>query len=406
MSKTLSCSAGTVAMKHDRRDYTEKNLPENVNPEMMQYNIYLKKCPNERQAFNQFFKESVDEYNSQQSRSDRKKTDYYADLQKSKNGETPIYEYVFQIGNRDDTPCRSDDGLRCRNILRSYAIDFETKNPNFHVLSSCIHMDEETPHLHIAFIPFATGYKKGLKTRCSTSKALESMGYTGENRNMREWKRAQEDHIEELMKEYGIERERKGTTREHLPVSLYKETLDKAKEDALSEVQSELDELTSQISEKTAELTEAETSLNYALNDYEAVKAEFEDYLEERESLLEAISDLKAEKSTLISDISRLKAFRGKLCDDIRDLIDRIKKTLSTNAGMLQKEHEFIESRGLKAEFVKFLYAPVKQAEKEFKGITTLNEMRNRVNRSSEQPTGSEERAEQSKKSKKDDIRQ
>lgn len=38
-------------------------------------------------------------------------------------------------------------------------------------------MDEATPHLHIDYIPVADGYKKGMKTRNSISKALQQMGF-------------------------------------------------------------------------------------------------------------------------------------------------------------------------------------------------------------------------------------
>lgn len=300
MGKTISCSAGAVATKHDRRDYDKENLPQNINGDMMMYNTYIRTCRTEREAFNEFFRESLEQYNAKQSRADRKKTDYYGEIQKSKNGETPIYEYVFQIGNKEDTPCQSEDGIACKRILFEYAMQFSKDNPNFHVISSCIHMDEETPHLHVAFIPWANGYKKGLETRCSTSKALESMGYVGENRNMKSWKRAQEDKIEQMMNERGMDRERKGITRGHLSVPLYKETMDRARADAEIEKEQIL-------ASAKEELNEVQTNLNYAMNDYEAVKVEYEDYLEERESLIGEINALKEEKYTLQTEISHLK---------------------------------------------------------------------------------------------------
>lgn len=362
MGKTISCSAGAVATKHDRRDYDKENLPQNINGDMMMYNTYIRTCRTEREAFNEFFRESLEQYNAKQSRADRKKTDYYGEIQKSKNGETPIYEYVFQIGNKEDTPCQSEDGIACKRILFEYAMQFSKDNPNFHVISSCIHMDEETPHLHVAFIPWANGYKKGLETRCSTSKALESMGYVGENRNMKSWKRAQEDKIEQMMNERGMDRVRKGITRGHLSVPLYKETMDRARADAEIEKEQIL-------ASAQEELKEVQTNLNYAMNDYEAVKVEYEDYLEERESLIEELNTLKEEKDTLQTEISHLKAFKLDLLGQIKEFIEKFKKTVSQPSVVAQKEHEFIKARGLLAEFQKFLYAPVEQAEKKFKEI-------------------------------------
>ena len=39
------------------------------------------------------------------------------------------------------------------------------------------HMDEATPHLHIDFIPFTTGSKRGLSTRVSLKQALADQGH-------------------------------------------------------------------------------------------------------------------------------------------------------------------------------------------------------------------------------------
>jgi len=41
------------------------------------------------------------------------------------------------------------------------------KNPNLYVFSAHLHMDEATRHLHIDFVPFTTGGKRGLDTRVS-----------------------------------------------------------------------------------------------------------------------------------------------------------------------------------------------------------------------------------------------
>ena len=50
------------------------------------------------------------------------------------------------------------------------------KNPNLYVFSAHLHMDEATPHLHIDFVPFTTGSKRGLDTRVSLKQALAKQG--------------------------------------------------------------------------------------------------------------------------------------------------------------------------------------------------------------------------------------
>lgn len=51
--------------------------------------------------------------------------------------------------------------------------DFIKRNNNLYVFSAHLHMDEETPHLHIDFIPYTTSSKRGLETRVSLKKAME-----------------------------------------------------------------------------------------------------------------------------------------------------------------------------------------------------------------------------------------
>lgn len=358
MGKTISCSAGPVAVNHDRRDYkTEKELPENVNPEMMKYNVYIKTCENAKREFNDFFKESVDEYNSRQTRADRKKKDYYAELQESKNGETAIYEYVFQIGNKDDTPCRSKAGMDCRDILRRYAKTFERDNPNFHVISSCIHMDEATPHLHIAFIPWAEGYKKGLKMRCSTSKALESMGYEGEERNMRSWKQVQEDKIENLMSEYGMERVRMDTKRERVEVAVYKELKDFALADAKAKFETRFEK-------KIAELNKNEAIIQ---KQTDKIASQEQVLATVHERMIDARNQATEITKRIENDAKGLQAIKSALNDEIKLKMGEL-EAVEDKIIELEKKKDDLELQELSV-FKKFLesFPNVKKLFEDFK---------------------------------------
>lgn len=42
--------------------------------------------------------------------------------------------------------------------------------------------DEATPHLHIDFVPYTTGSKRGLETRVSLKQALAALGFKGGTR--------------------------------------------------------------------------------------------------------------------------------------------------------------------------------------------------------------------------------
>jgi len=63
-----------------------------------------------------------------------------------------------------------------KELLIEMAEEFEKDYPNFKPISSVIHMDEQTPHWHITFVPVATGYKTGMSERCSFTKACANMG--------------------------------------------------------------------------------------------------------------------------------------------------------------------------------------------------------------------------------------
>ncbi len=44
-------------------------------------------------------------------------------------------------------------------------------------------MDEVTPHLHIDFVSFTTGSKRGLKPRVSLKKTLDVQDFVGSSRS-------------------------------------------------------------------------------------------------------------------------------------------------------------------------------------------------------------------------------
>lgn len=86
----------------------------------------------------------------------------YVDLTEMYNTikqEKLFHEVIFQIGNKDDMNAKSEDGLLAKRILTEFMDEFQARNPNLYVFSAHLHMDEETPHLHIDFVPYITGSK-------------------------------------------------------------------------------------------------------------------------------------------------------------------------------------------------------------------------------------------------------
>ena len=215
IKRTISAMSGKGVIAHNRRTYTA----ENVDADRSHLNIEYCYSPIE-QAYHDLFDDALAEFNAKQKRKDRCIENYYEKIRNGKQ-EKPFYEVIFQIGNMEDMSSTSKNGELARDVLDKFMRTFQERNPQLHVFSAHLHMDEATPHLHIDFIPFTTGSKRGLSTRVSLKQALADQGITGEGRSMTEravWVQKEKEALAEIMLEHGIEWEQKGEHREHLSV--------------------------------------------------------------------------------------------------------------------------------------------------------------------------------------------
>lgn len=234
MGKTLSFGKGKGNIRHNNREF----VTDNVDRDRIADNItYVKQ--DLRDAYAECFQASIDEYNSRQTRNDRMKSlDGYMDEikrnQANKNGEKLFYEQVVGIGDMYDSGIISkpEEAEKCKEVLDHYAREFQQRNPNLHVFNMVLHMDEQTPHLHIDYIPRAEGYKQGLQVRNSLSKALENQGLKSarqqKDNNTISWQNRERSHISDLCKERGIEIVSLGIEREDMTVGQYKDYMAKA----------------------------------------------------------------------------------------------------------------------------------------------------------------------------------
>ena len=89
----------------------------------------------------------------------------------------------MQIGSKNDTAvadengCMIEEAEKAAKVLEKYAQTFQERNPSLYLFNCVLHMDESTPHLHMDYIPVAHGYKSGMETRNSLTKALQQMGF-------------------------------------------------------------------------------------------------------------------------------------------------------------------------------------------------------------------------------------
>ena len=258
--------SGDGVVAHNRRTYTA----ENVDPTRTHLNIEYCYTPIE-QAYHELFDEALAEFNAKQKRKDRCIENYYEKIRDGKQEKT-FYEVIFQVGNREDMSAEGEKAELAKTILDKFYRSFLERNPQLHVYSAHLHMDEATPHLHIDFIPFTTGSKRGLSTRVSLKQALADQGITGEGRSLTErdlWVQKEKEALAEIMLEHGIEWEQKGEQREHLSVLEYKR----------EKRQEELAELTQQTEQKAQEYSALEKKVekiqkqNVAIDAVEKIEA-------------------------------------------------------------------------------------------------------------------------------------
>lgn len=206
---------GKGTVNHNSRKFHAKN----TDPERSHLNVEY--CnENIKDVYHELFNEALARYNAKQTRKDRRIDNYYEKIDASKQEKT-FHEIILQVGNKDDMNATTENGRLAAKVLDEYMRDFRQRNSTLRVFSAYLHMDEATPHLHIDFVPFTTGSKRGLETRVSLKQALAALGFKGGTRSDTEWNQwvaSEKRQLAAVMERYGIEWEQKGTHEKHLSV--------------------------------------------------------------------------------------------------------------------------------------------------------------------------------------------
>ena len=233
MKRTISAMRGKGSLSHNSRQFIAGNVDSSRTPLNIEY-----RNEDIRAVYHELFDDALARYNEKQTRKDRVIDDYYEKIRTGKQ-EKLFEELIIQIGNKDDMNATSENGQLARQMLDEYMQSFQQRNPTLRVFSAHLHMDEATPHLHIDFIPFTTGSKRGLETRVSLKKSLEALGFTGGTKSHTElnrWIESEKQALASIMARHDIEWEQKGTHEEHLSVLDYKKQ-ERSKEVAALETQ-------------------------------------------------------------------------------------------------------------------------------------------------------------------------
>ena len=233
LKRTISFMTGKGSLNHNSRKFHAKN----TDPNRTHWNVEY--CnENIKDVYHELFDEALKRYNDKQTRKDRKIDDYYEKIRSGKQ-EKLFHEVILQIGDKDNMGSETMEGQLAAKILDEYMKGFQERNPTLRVFAAHLHMDETTPHLHVDFVPYTTGSKRGLDTRVSLKQALSALGFKGGTRietELNQWVAAEKQQLASIMLDHGIEWEQKGTHEKHLSLLDF-EKQERAKEVAALEVQ-------------------------------------------------------------------------------------------------------------------------------------------------------------------------
>ena len=408
-AKTISFPKGKGHLTHNNRDF----ICNNVVPERTAWNrIYIQESL--RDAYEKCFGQSLRDYNVAQKRKDRQKEDYLKEIENSGNKEKAFYENIVQIGKKTDTPVTDENGVLTEEakaaieVLDRYAKTFQERNPNLYLFNCVMHLDEATPHLHIDYIPVAHGYKNGMKTRNSLTKAFQQMGFAkAVSRKQNEtvaWQEREREYLTELCREQGIEIEVLGVQRDNLSLSEYKAAMREVEEleqqaVVLDKRNEALEQQNDALAQKTAELRgqvqEMEVQNNELVLQAQKLTEQIEKAEEKEKAAKEVLAkhDLRAETFKMISkevaaETKNMKSIavpvtnlfgseeyvkvkksdwnkmldafskavsRNHLLEKYEKKISNLEKKIATLNEQVEKLKRFVASRGLGEAFVEFV---------------------------------------------------
>ena len=330
MKRTISFMTGKGSVNHNSRKFHAKN----TDPERSCLNVEY--CnENIKDVYHELFDEALARYNEKQTRSDRRIDDYYEKIRSGKQ-EKPFHEIILQIGDKDNMGAKTENGQLAVKVLDKYMQDFQRRNPTLRVFSAYLHMDEATPHLHIDFVPYTTGSKRGLDTRVSLKQALSALGFKGGTRReteLNQWVAYEKEQLAAVMLEHGIEWEKKGTHEKHLSV------LDFEKKERAKEVA----ELEQSISDGKERLSDIQIQHRKAVQETEQIRKKGEAIRQEVSELSETSDLLKKQATTLAEDKKKLLSDNVKLEKQQKKLQQDIEKMVQSKAVMERNIHAYDE---------------------------------------------------------------
>ena len=276
LKRTISFMTGKGSLNHNSRKFHAKN----TDPNRTHWNVEY--CNEDiKDVYHELFDDALKRYNDKQTRKDRKIDDYYEKIRSGKQ-EKLFHEVILQIGDKDNMGSETMEGQLAAKILDEYMKGFQERNPTLRVFAAHLHLDEATPHLHIDFIPYVTGSKRGLDTRVSLKQALSSLGFKGGSRSeteLNQWVQSEKQKLAMVMRENEIEWDQKGTHEQHLSVLDYKKKVREQEVEELTEhknlLEHDLHDISECVDEIQKEKEQAEKERDAVIKKTEVLEKRF-----------------------------------------------------------------------------------------------------------------------------------
>ena len=267
---------GKGSLNHNSRKFHAKN----TDPNRTHWNVEY--CNEDiKDVYHELFDDALKRYNDKQTRKDRKIDDYYEKIRSGKQ-EKLFHEVILQIGDKDNMGSETMEGQLAAKILDEYMKRFQERNPTLRIFAAHLHLDEATPHLHIDFIPYVTGSKRGLDTRVSLKQALSSLGFKGGSRSeteLNQWVQSEKQKLAMVMRENEIEWDQKGTHEQHLSVLDYKKKVREQEVEELTEhknlLEHDLHDISECVDEIQKEKEQAEKERDAVIKKTEVLEKRF-----------------------------------------------------------------------------------------------------------------------------------
>ena len=298
-------------------------------------------------VYRELFGKALDEYNERQvakGHAERQIGDYLEHVRQDGKLE-PSRELVVQIGNMYDNPA-ADETCRMLSSLvyRDWLGEFEMRFPHLRVYQASIHMDEATPHMHVAYVPWVDGRKRGLTCQNSLSGAYAADGF----KDIRDANAEMFRLLEEACKRHGVERVDQGCSRAHMSVRDFKQVIAEGGAGAYPwcndprlvdmverqlEAQEEADEMLERgaaIIEDLADAFDGTRPLNVQQQE-EAIRISRE-FAQKLRGMMGARSAERKERRDLLDILARLKDWRNWLINPVSEAMRKARDGFASKA--------------------------------------------------------------------------